>query len=279
MVIININDLFISTYNILYIYERNYEMDKRKISIPKSIFRIIRLIITTILIIILLRIFRNFIPFINIDNSSILIPGLILSVLVCTVLFDKVRLSNLGLAFTSKSIFTFIYGLIIASVSVIAIAAYAFFQNIQGTELLITPKWFNADNLSLLVFYLMVAFGEELFFRGYIISTLRSSGLKVFAVLMSSFIFMLIHLVNSETTLLTLIGTFMAGLLLAILYVKFNNLWVCIGFHLAWNFLQDSVIHVPTKGTEVISIVVLAFMTLLASLSFKSSESFETKTT
>ncbi|HEY9060862.1 MAG TPA: CPBP family intramembrane glutamic endopeptidase [Pseudobacteroides sp.] len=254
-------------------------MDKRKISIPKSIFRIIRLIITTILIIILLRIFRNFIPFINIDNSSILIPGLILSVLVCTVLFDKVRLSNLGLAFTSKSIFTFIYGLIIASVSVIAIAAYAFFQNIQGTELLITPKWFNADNLSLLVFYLMVAFGEELFFRGYIISTLRSSGLKVFAVLMSSFIFMLIHLVNSETTLLTLIGTFMAGLLLAILYVKFNNLWVCIGFHLAWNFLQDSVIHVPTKGTEVISIVVLAFMTLLASLSFKSSESFETKTT
>jgi membrane protease YdiL (CAAX protease family) len=254
-------------------------MEKRKISIPKSIFRILRLIITTIFIIILLRVFRNFIPVINIDNNSILIPGLILSVLVCTVLFDKESLGNLGLVLTSKSIYTFIYGLVIASVSVIAIATYAFFLNIQGTELLITPKWFNMGNLSLLIFYLMVAFGEELFFRGYIISTLKSAGLKAFAVLLSSFIFMLIHLVNSETTSLTLIGTFMAGLLLAILYIKFNNIWVCIGFHLAWNFLQDSVILIPTKGTEVISIVVLAFIALLTSIRFKTPEHTETKTT
>mgnify|MGYP000654285054 CR=1 FL=1 len=246
-------------------------MGKQKVSILKAIFRIIRLIFCTIFVIILLRIFCNFVPILNKYIGSVIIPGLIMSVLICSLFFDKENIYNLGLKFSPESIYMFIYGLIIALVSVTAVAVYSFYFNIEGTKLLISSDWFNIDNLSLLGFYFLVSFGEELFFRGYIISTLRNAGLNLLAALISSFVFMLIHLVNSETTLLTLLGTFMAGILLAIMYMKSNNLWMCIGFHLAWNYLQDAVILIPTKGTELAYIVVLAFMIIIVFFSFKLS--------
>jgi len=131
----------------------------------------------------------------------------------------------------------FIFGCIIALVCVIAIAVYSFYFNIEGTKLLFLSNWLNKNNLSLLGFYILVSLGEKLFFRGYIVSTLRNAGLNIASVVLSSLIFMIVHLVNPETTILTLLGTFTAGILLVVMYIKSNNLWICIGFHLAWNYL------------------------------------------
>lgn len=211
--------------------------EKQKISIPIAAFRIIRLVFFTVFTVIILLIFFNLIPALNVYTNSVIILGLILSSLICTLLFDRENICNLGLKFSPGSILMFIFGCIIALVCVIAIAVYSFYFNIEGTKLLFLSNWLNKNNLSLLGFYILVSLGEKLFFRGYIVSTLRNAGLNIASVVLSSLIFMIVHLVNPETTILTLLGTFTAGILLVVMYIKSNNLWICIGFHLAWNYL------------------------------------------
>lgn len=55
--------------------------EKQKISIPIAAFRIIRLIFFTVFTVIILLIFFNFIPALNAYTNSVIILGLILSVL------------------------------------------------------------------------------------------------------------------------------------------------------------------------------------------------------
>lgn len=84
---------------------------------------------------------------------------------------------------------------------------------------------------------LSVGFGEEILFRGYNYTTLSKSGGKYWAVIISALIFMLMH-VGTYTKLLEFIDVFLAGVLLAVMYIKSNSLYLSIGFHFVWDFTQ-----------------------------------------
>jgi membrane protease YdiL (CAAX protease family) len=105
--------------------------------------------------------------------------------------------------------------------------------------------------LNLLIFGL-VAFGEELFFRGYLLNNLLQSLNKWLALGISAVFFMLLHLQNAgaSASLLPVLSVFTGGVLFGIAYVFTKNLWFGIALHFTWNFLQGPVLGYDVSGTS-----------------------------
>jgi hypothetical protein len=104
-----------------------------------------------------------------------------------------------------------------------------------------------------------MATSEEIIARGYQIKNLaeglnlRSLGPKwalVFAMLLTSVLFGLGHAVNPEATALSTFGLFLAGIFYGVTYVLTGELALVIGFHIAWNFFENSVFGFPVSGEQ-----------------------------
>ncbi len=102
---------------------------------------------------------------------------------------------------------------------------------------------------TLLVFILGAAF-EESFFRGYMMQTFFRARYAVFAIIFTSVFFATTHNANPGANPLSWFNTFLAGVWLAVAYAKTRNLWFPFGIHLAWNWIQGSVLGITVSGLE-----------------------------
>lgn len=101
----------------------------------------------------------------------------------------------------------------------------------------------------LTVWFLGIAFVEELVFRGIIFyEVLRSSDLKR-ALICSSLLFSIGHIFNPSMGLLALANLFLGGLLLALLTYTTNSIVAPIAFHTFWN-LTLALLGSPISGIE-----------------------------
>jgi uncharacterized protein len=108
-----------------------------------------------------------------------------------------------------------------------------------------------ASLLMALVLYGLVAFGEELLARGYVLRTLAEGGWGApAAAVSSSLIFALLHAGNPGAGPTSILGVFAAGVMLAVGYVRTGRLWLPIGVHWTWNLFQGPVFGFPVSGTE-----------------------------
>ena len=104
------------------------------------------------------------------------------------------------------------------------------------------------------VFFILVAFIEEMLFRGYILRNLMLSMNKYIALLGSSLVFALMHAFNPNVSMLALFNIFLAGILLGLSYVHTKNLWFPIALHFSWNFFQ-SVFGFNVSGQGFYSVI------------------------
>ncbi|HEX4372213.1 MAG TPA: CPBP family intramembrane glutamic endopeptidase [Puia sp.] len=112
----------------------------------------------------------------------------------------------------------------------------------------------NADFSKLFIAFGMVviiAFSEELVFRGYILNNLMQSFNKWIALFISAILFAAAHSLNPGINLLSVGGLFLAGILLGINYIYTKNLWFAILFHLSWNFFQGPILGYKVSGVSV----------------------------
>ena len=95
-----------------------------------------------------------------------------------------------------------------------------------------------------------VAVNEELLFRGVVFRVLEERTGTWLALVVSSLIFGLVHLVNGGATLEgTLSIALQGGLLMGSAYVATRSLWVPIGLHFAWDFMESGIFGVADSGT------------------------------
>ena len=93
---------------------------------------------------------------------------------------------------------------------------------------------------------------EETLFRGIIFRVLEEKLGSYFALIISAFIFGLLHLVNPNSTLIVALGlAIQAGLLLAAAYMYSGNLWFPIAIHFAWNFTQSAIFGANVSGNTI----------------------------
>ncbi len=98
---------------------------------------------------------------------------------------------------------------------------------------------------------ILVAFNEEVIFRGYVLRNLMQSVNKWVALLISALLFALVHLGNPDITVIAVVNVFLAGLLLGINYVYTRNLWFGIVLHFTWNFMQGAILGYDVSGFKL----------------------------
>src|SRR6185436_4454317 len=79
------------------------------------------------------------------------------------------------------------------------------------------------------------ALSEELVFRGYPLQILMKGLGPWGATILISCLFGLIHGNNPGATVFSILGTILAGMTLAIAYLKTRSVWLPFGIHLGWN--------------------------------------------
>jgi membrane protease YdiL (CAAX protease family) len=92
---------------------------------------------------------------------------------------------------------------------------------------------------------------EELLFRGVLFCSVEKWLGSWAALVVSSLVFGLTHLLNPQGTLEgALFIAVEAGILLAAAFMLTRRLWLSIGFHLAWNYTQSAIFSGIVSGND-----------------------------
>jgi len=90
---------------------------------------------------------------------------------------------------------------------------------------------------------------EELIFRGVLFQSVETVLGSWVAILVSSLVFGFIHLANPGATVAgAAYISIEAGLLLSAAYMVTRRLWICIGIHMGWNFVQEGIYSSVVSG-------------------------------
>lgn len=114
----------------------------------------------------------------------------------------------------------------------------------------VTGMAFMTDRiLSRMSYWLFVATGEEIIFRGVVYRLLEKWWNTAVALALSSLLFGFAHFFNDNATLWSCFAiTLEAGLLLGAAFSYSRNLWLPIGLHWAWNFSTCNIFGLPVSG-------------------------------
>ena len=100
-----------------------------------------------------------------------------------------------------------------------------------------------------LMAYFVVAVGEEIVFRGIMFRLLDSQFNLWVALIISAIVFGAAHIINPNATVVSTVGISLAtGVLFGLLFKYYRTLWVPIGIHWSWNFVQGTVTGCPVSG-------------------------------
>jgi hypothetical protein len=168
---------------------------------------------------------------------------------VMTRVFEQKPLGVVGLAFHPDWMKELCVGLGIGGVMMVlvggaegllALARFARNPLPASTEL--------AYGSGLFLVLLISATNEELVFRGYPFQKLVESFGPPGAVAVSSACFGLAHLGNPHHTWISTVNTMLVGIPLSIAYLRTRALWMPVGMHFAWNYVQGFVLGLPVSG-------------------------------
>ncbi|HEX6916133.1 MAG TPA: type II CAAX endopeptidase family protein [Chitinophagaceae bacterium] len=114
-----------------------------------------------------------------------------------------------------------------------------------------SASWQPQEQLLSFLLFIIVAFTEEIAFRGYMLNNLMQSSGKWVALLISASIFALFHSLNAHITLLAILNIFVAGILLGVNYLFTRNLWFSVFLHFSWNYFQGPVFGFEVSGVPI----------------------------
>jgi membrane protease YdiL (CAAX protease family) len=179
----------------------------------------------------------------------------VISVGIFRVWIDRKGLKDLGWSpegFTGEAIIGLFMGPAVMGIAALLMLVSG---HLEWTDIVWDPS-------SLFVsFGLMaiIAFSEELVFRGYILDNLLDSfpmdsvsknaaANKWIALFVSAVLFAAFHFTSPGIHTLAFVNLFLAGLLLGINYLYTRNLWFSFFFHLSWNFFQGPILGFRVSG-------------------------------
>lgn len=137
---------------------------------------------------------------------------------------------------------------------ILGFAAGALLLGFNVAPLFLTqPVFFSGINPVVFLFlaaFIIQSAGEELVFRGYMMSALMRRGGALWALILSSLVFGLVHVFNGYD-LLQLLGVTLLGAVLGVYMLREGSVWGAMGLHASWNFLTISLVSVPIGPFEL----------------------------
>ena len=102
--------------------------------------------------------------------------------------------------------------------------------------------------IRILLFFIFQGMFEEVLFRGYLMAMFsKVMGIK-FSIIVSSFLFAVIHLLNPNIQILGLFNIFLVGIMFGLIYYYTGNLWIIGAMHTFWNFTLGHIVGSQISG-------------------------------
>jgi hypothetical protein len=168
---------------------------------------------------------------------------------VMTSLFERKPLAVVGLTFHPTWKKELCIGLGVGGIMMFAVGgaeALLGFAHFVRSPLAARTEFAFGSGLALIL--MTAATNEELAFRGYPFQRLVDSLGPVWAVIVSSLLFGLVHLGNPHHTLISTANTMLVGVPLCIAYLRTRALWMPVGIHFIWNYVQGFLFGLPVSG-------------------------------
>ena len=179
---------------------------------------------------------------------------LIFFVILFWKIWDKRKLKDIGFTNIKSSWKDLCIGLLIGAISFTIVAIILLLtKSVELVNSFSQPKFSGALIIQLVIF-IFVGINEELFCRGYCMTVLKQTKKSWVPIVVSSIIFSLMHSMNGGISLLAYINLFLFGISMGYLFMKTKNIWMCIGYHITWNYFQGDVFGFLVSGNSTDSI-------------------------
>lgn len=162
---------------------------------------------------------------------------------------DRRSPGALGFYFGREAVADVLWGLLLGAALIAIVAALVIGSG--GAVFVPDGGTLREYALTLIVtfaFFAVAAAWEELLFRGYAFQALAESAGPWPAILISSAIFAALHSGNPNIDLIALLNIGLAGVLLALAYLRTRSLWFATALHLSWNWTMSTLLDFPVSG-------------------------------
>jgi membrane protease YdiL (CAAX protease family) len=187
-------------------------------------------------------------------HGSILFSGLVVG-WGCGALLEELPFRALGCSPHRGWLKDFGLGSALGAATLVVAALLAFVTH--GVQFRFDPAGGRPIGQTLAVtlfIFVFAAAAEEIVFRGYPLQTLTRANLAWLGVLLTSVPFAAVHLNNPNAVPgFTFVNTALAGIWLAVAYLRTRSLWLPLALHWSWNWAQASVLGFPVSGIERIA--------------------------
>lgn len=159
----------------------------------------------------------------------------------------------LGFAFSRAAVFETLQGaafgaaLITLAVLLLLLTGSAVFVADAGSFL----AYLSSLGWTFLYFWMAAAY-EEIWFRGYGFQALVEGVGAWPAAIASSALFSILHAANPNFGVAAFANIFLAGMLLALAYLRTRSLWFATAVHTGWNWAMASLFAFPVSGLTLI---------------------------
>ncbi len=175
------------------------------------------------------------------------------TVLLARRFLDRRSIASLGLKFDRQAVFDLLAGIGITFLLMGLIFAIEFFMGWLTFEGFAwqtsSPLQVWSSMLGMILVFILVGWNEELLFRGYRLQNMLAGGLApIWAILISSAWFGVVHLANPNATWVSAVGILFAGIFMAYPVIRTGQLWLSIGLHIGWNLFEGPVFGFPVSG-------------------------------
>lgn len=193
---------------------------------------------------------------------SVLLAAILgtVSTIIARRYLDRRSFISFGLDLDMNALKDWVVGYFIS----FAMAAVVFFTMVvfgvtefQGVnDQLFTSQFLIKFLLMFIMYCGLVAWWEELVFRGFLLQNMISGMGKNLAVIISCLIYGLVHATNDNAGVLSSLIIVLFGYMRLYGYLRTSQLWLSMGMHAGWNFFQGPVFGYATSGYAVDTILV-----------------------
>jgi len=224
------------------------EKNKFKLLLIPILVVIFIIIINQLLILPLMPIFNDSLEEIfSFSGTSNLVDEafcLFLSIFLMTKI-SKLKIEQLG--FTKDNIvFSYLKGALFGTLQIFTVFFIIF--GLKAIDV------YYVGNISILllikifIIFIFQALLEEILFRGYLMPFFsKVIGIK-FTIILLSFLFTCIHLINPNLDIIGLANVFLAGVTFSLIYYYTGNLWLVGAMHTLWNFILGFIVGSQISG-------------------------------
>lgn len=182
-------------------------------------------------------------------SSLVSFPALLGMSALLTGAFEHKPLASVGIGLVAPWRRELLLGLGVGTAMILAVAlAGAATGTMRFSLSVSSPGEVAAGCVFFFVVLFVAAANEELMFRGYPFQRLVESLGAFWAVALLSVVFGAMHRGNPGATPLSSLNTILAGVLLSMAYLRTRMLWLPIGIHFGWNYVQSWGLGMPVSG-------------------------------